>query len=117
MCLSGGIETLDGRKMPMAGVFPGWTRMTERYKLGYSEVTVVEGQSLFPLGEQARGQRFHCSELIDTTGLTPTYQVSDGQGGVFKEGFAVGRSLVSYIHLHWGSNPAFAAHWIQWLQS
>jgi hypothetical protein len=63
-------------------------------------------------GTRARGHEFHGSRLGAVPASVPrVYAVSDGHGGSPRaEGFAVGSTLMSYVHLHFGSNPALAAN-------
>lgn len=100
-------ESLDDA--PMCGVLPLRTRMTGRLRtLGYREVTTVADTPLGPAGTAFRGHEFHYSELVSTE-LSPSYRTR-GRGGEGVEGWARGRVLGSYVHAHFGSNPACAAN-------
>src|SRR5713101_5682497 len=59
-----------------------------------------------PLG--ARGHEFRHStlEAEPAAGLETAYEVRDARGGpVRREGYRVGGTLASYVHLHFGSCP------------
>jgi len=106
----------SGRRFPMAGVYPAKTRMLPRLKaLGYREVKITDG-SFFASGMRARGHEFHYSELdgnLDSKhGIKKVYQVS-AKGKNAAEGFLYKNCLASYVHLHFGSNPAIARRLVE----
>jgi cobyrinic acid a,c-diamide synthase len=115
MYLAESLTDLDGHVWPMAGVLPAPVVM-ERGQLviGYREVTLTAAGPLGPAGTKARGHEFHSSRLGAVPASVPRlYTVSDGRGGTRRaEGFAVGAALMSYVHLHFGSNPALAVNFI-----
>jgi cobyrinic acid a,c-diamide synthase len=115
MYLAESLTDQDGQVWPMAGVLPAPVVMERsRFVIGYREVTLSSAGPLGPAGTRARGHEFHCSRLGDVPASVPRlYAVTDGRGGTPRaEGFAVGGALLSYIHLHFGSNPALAANFV-----
>ncbi|MDP2306461.1 MAG: cobyrinate a,c-diamide synthase [Pseudomonadota bacterium] len=101
-------DTLDGA--PMCQVLPVQTRMTGRLRtLGYREVTTTAATPLGPAGTVFRGHEFHYSELAAPPALTPAFRMT-GRGGEGVEGWAKGNVLGSYVHAHFGSNPALATN-------
>jgi cobyrinic acid a,c-diamide synthase len=119
MLLSRFIETLDGKRYPMAGLLPFGTRMLQRRKaLGYTEVVLQERCLLGGRDMAIRGHEFHYSEIAEE-GADPAmryaYRIRGRKFGNDRpEGYMVGSALASYVHLHWGSArqaPAsFVAH-------
>lgn len=98
-------EALDDT--PMCRVLPVRTRMTGKLRtLGYREVTTTADTPLGPAGTTFRGHEFHYSELASTE-LVPAYRTK-GRVGDGVEGWARGNVLGSYVHAHFGSNPALA---------
>lgn len=113
MYLAESLTDLDGRTWPMAGVLPAPVLMErDRLVIGYREVTLTAPGPLGPAGTRARGHEFHGSRLGDVpASVARLYAVSEGQSGTRRlEGFVVAGTLMSYIHLHFGSNPALAAN-------
>jgi cobyrinic acid a,c-diamide synthase len=111
MVLSRFIETLEGKRYPMAGVLPLGTRMLPRRKaLGYTEVTLRRRCLLGEPGVSLRGHEFHYSEIVeavDDPSLDLVYDVRKRKQEAGRaEGYEVGSVLASYVHLHWGSGPA-----------
>lgn len=102
MYLAEAIEDADGHAHPMVGVLPARVRMNPaRMTLGYVEITQTADTPLGVVGSVARGHRFHFSTLSpvpDT--VARVYQGADG--------YLIGRTLMSYAHLHFASNPALA---------
>jgi cobyrinic acid a,c-diamide synthase len=99
----------------MVGLYPFSTRMlAHRKALGYREVALKENSLLGPKGLKARGHEFHYSELIGAPGEVPDlFQLSSRKGiEVGTDGFMLNNTLAGYIHLHFGSNPAMAAHFV-----
>lgn len=109
------LQDIEGKAYPMAGCFPFGTRMLARRKaLGYREIRLVEPSPLGPPGLVARGHEFHYSELVPGDVPVPTVYETTPRVGENRaaEGFRVHNTLGSYIHLHFGSNPAMAIHFV-----
>eukprot|EP00897_Mesotaenium_endlicherianum_P002058 jgi/Mesen1/1880/ME000143S00932 len=129
MYLSQGIQAKDGKYHGMCGVLPFKTRMVQRMHMGYVTVTPNSSCTLFPpeVGT-VRGQVYHFSEVFYDEGEEPEraeeaggtthgpaapdtgYMVLQQTPGAKPEpeGYMVGNVLASYVHLHFGSNPAAA---------
>lgn len=116
MYLSSGIHGFDGRMFRMTGVFPFETMMSKRPRLGYREVELIDDCVIGEKGCVFRGHEFHYSEIIKENGrrqgamsYDKIYHVKDKTGECLgSEGFMYKKTLASYIHLHFGSNPAAA---------
>jgi cobyrinic acid a,c-diamide synthase len=81
--------------------------------LGYAEVTLAAAGPLGAAGTVARGQEFHSSTLGPVSTAVPrVYQVRSPSGAARAEGYLVGRTLMSYVHLHFASNPAVATAFV-----
>lgn len=105
------IRDLKGRGHRMAGVFPFDAVMEARFRsLGYREITTRRDSLLGPAGTRVRGHEFHYSRIKGAGNNQDTVYIVTGRLGLeeTEEGFTVRRALGSYIHLHWGSNPAAA---------
>jgi cobyrinic acid a,c-diamide synthase len=110
MYLAESLEDVGGLAHRMVGVLPARVRMRpRRMALGYSEVAFTGETPLGPPGVVARGHEFHCSTLDPVPErVTRVYQVT-GRGAERRaEGYLIGRTLMSYVHLHFGSNPTLA---------
>ena len=102
----------------MAGCFPFTTRMFTRLKaLGYREVLIRHDTIIGNAGIRIRGHEFHYSG-IDSDPCDPSvknvYQVY-ARSGLKKapEGYQTNQTLGSYNHLHFGSWPEAARHFVQ----
>lgn len=108
MYLSRGIEDSSGEKSELCGVLPFWTQLTSMPTLGYADVT-ARGDTWLPRDGRARGQTFHYSRIHpDDDSTLPTAYRMQVNGSTADEGFVRHRVIASYLHVHWGSNPAFA---------
>jgi cobyrinic acid a,c-diamide synthase len=77
--------------------------------IGYAEVTLTADGPLGAAGTLARGQTFHASTLGPVPAAVPrVYRVRAPGGAERAEGYLIGRTLMSYIHLHFASQPALA---------
>ena len=114
MYLADAIRDGQGRRFPMVGIYPTTVRVLPRLSaLGYVEVSLEAGHGLFPAGT-VRGHEFHYSELEESDlcrgPIRAVYAVRKRPGDSPRpEGYAYKRCLASYIHLHFGSQPACAA--------
>jgi cobyrinic acid a,c-diamide synthase len=103
------------KRYPMAGCFPFTAQMYSRLKaLGYREITLTKNTLIGPSGQTMRGHEFHYSELKEFKIKTDTvYRLTD-RVGVDKppEGYYANQTLGSYTHLHFGSQPQIAAHFV-----
>jgi cobyrinic acid a,c-diamide synthase len=117
MYLGSRIQDTDNRTYPMCGCFPFTTTMFTRLKsLGYREVSLTAETLLGPAGTRIRGHEFHYSgirEAPENEHVETVYAVSDRLGaGTLATGYRVRRTLGSYIHLHFGSRPEAAEHFV-----
>lgn len=117
----GGLMTLAeyyvdeaGVQFPMAGVLPGFTRLSGKLKMGYREVSALRENAFFREGETARGHEFHYSEWIRAEVensyaylIQPRSSETPGP-----EGFSKNNLLASYVHLHFASNPNLARNFV-----
>jgi len=103
------------KRFPMAGCFPFGAQMDSRLKaLGYREITLTRDTIIGPAGQTMRGHEFHYSALEKIQTKTDTvYRLTD-RAGIDKspEGYYENRTLGSYTHLHFGSQPRIAAHFV-----
>jgi len=114
MYLGGTLADMDGERHEMVGLLPLRTRMRRaRAALGYRSVTALRASPLLEAGETVRGHEFHWSELEEPLpAATAAYSVAELGGAA--EGYAAGRVLASYVHLHLASRPAMARRLVRW---
>jgi cobyrinic acid a,c-diamide synthase len=110
------LTDIAGTAHSMVGCFPFGTRMLSRRRaLGYREVCLSAPSFLGPKGIVGRGHEFHYSELSGEPDAVETVYAATPRSGqeMAVEGFRVCNTLGSYIHLHFGSNPAMASHFVE----
>jgi cobyrinic acid a,c-diamide synthase len=114
MYLADALEDLDGEIHEMVGVLPSTVHMKpRRLSLGYTTVVTSAPSLLGSVGTVARGHEFHYSTLDAVPdSVARVYRLSDTRGNERVEGFQVGRALLSYVHLHFGSNPAIPSAFV-----
>jgi cobyrinic acid a,c-diamide synthase len=115
MYLMKSLRTRDGREHAMAGIFDFSCAMQGRHQaLGYREVELASDTVLGGAGQRARGHEFHYSQLRgEDPAAAEAYRVFDRSGRTDGAGgFLKGSCLGSYVHLHFGSNPAMAERFV-----
>jgi cobyrinic acid a,c-diamide synthase len=113
MYLCSHLEDREGKQHAMADCFPFTTRMYTRLKaLGYREVSLTQDTIIGKSGLRIRGHEFHYSELINISpDIKTIYQISDRTGlNKPPDGYLTHRTLGSYNHLHFGSQPQAASN-------
>jgi len=115
MYLAEALEDLDGATHPMVGLLPATVRMRpRRLSLSYTEVTFQAPSPLGPSGTVARGHEFHFSSLDPVPATVPrAYRLRRRRGDERDEGYQIGNALLSYVHLHFASNPHMAASFVE----
>jgi cobyrinic acid a,c-diamide synthase len=108
--LSEGLE--DGADF--VGIFSVRARMLPRRKaLGYRQVELTTDSILGAAGNVARGHEFHYSEISSMPeDVQRLYRVTRRGQELADEGYRYRNCLASYIHLHFGSNPAIAPRFV-----
>lgn len=113
MYLGKAIKDLSGKAFPMAGVFPWTSVMSAKEKtLGYRDVLAGRGCPFLGKGGRIRGHEYHyskivlspCRRLKRVLKVNPSFTSKTPQ----TEGYLFKKTLASYIHLHFASNPGFA---------
>jgi cobyrinic acid a,c-diamide synthase len=114
MVLAESLEDRAGHVYPMVGILPAPVRMRAHgLTIGYAEVELAAASPLGPAGGVVRGQEFHASTLGPVPPTIPrVYGVRSPGGGERAEGFLVERTLMSYVHLHFASNPMLPAAFV-----
>ncbi len=116
MYLAESLEDGSGVTWPMVGLLPARSRwVAGSLSLGYREVVTTASTLLGPAGTRLRGHEFHASALEPPPAFVQrVYQVDDGSGAPPRgEGYVVGRTLLSYVHLHWASCPEAPARFVE----
>jgi len=111
------IRDLDGQIFPITGIFPMAVQMENKFKaLGYREVITRKDSMLGPSCTRIRGHEFHYSQISDIKSpVERIYSMTDrNRHHNEDEGFFKNRVLGSYVHLHWGSNPAVAENLVDY---
>jgi cobyrinic acid a,c-diamide synthase len=105
----------DGDNLPMVGVLPFGTMLTDRLvRFGYTEVSFTSDCLLGRAGATARGHSFHYSTIDGAPDADCVYRLrSTLSGAESAEGYVVGNVLASYIHLHFLSNPELSANFVR----
>jgi len=116
MYLCRDIRAKDGNLYPMTGCFPFTTGMFPRLKsLGYRKIRLTENTIIGKCGQTLRGHEFHYSEITNfSKDMETVYSVSARAGrNETREGYQFSRSLGSYVHLHFGSQPDAAGNFVE----
>jgi cobyrinic acid a,c-diamide synthase len=96
--------------LAMLGVIPGRVAMTDRLQhFGYAEATALVDTLLLRAGETVRGHEFHYSLW---EGPANAYRVRHGPHERV-EGYASGRILATYVHVHLGARPDLATRLVE----
>lgn len=107
MYLCESLRDAEGTVHSMVGLVPARCVMESRLQaIGYREVCTRQSTLLGPAGTCLRGHEFHHSRL---EGELPEESLAF-RVGERALGYASGNVLASYVHLHFGSNPAAAEH-------
>jgi cobyrinic acid a,c-diamide synthase len=108
MYLGRSLTTPEGCRYPLTGVLPIDTAMRKSARmLAYAEAILAVDSLWGRAGQVYRGHEFHYSEITEddtrSDGWQPAYRVRRRGAELAAEGFAKGRILASYVHLHWAS--------------
>jgi cobyrinic acid a,c-diamide synthase len=108
MYLGESLRDFAGRCHPMAGVVPVASAMQrQRVTVGYRTATALRRTPLLEPGMRVVGHEFHYSQLESPVAESnAAYRLVERDGLI--EGFAAGNVLASYLHVHFGSDPAMA---------
>jgi cobyrinic acid a,c-diamide synthase len=115
MYLAEKLTTIEGQNYPMVGIFPIAIELTNALvHFGYADVEFAHDCLLGEKGTQVRGHSFHCSRIVAHDTLRCVYRVHYSLSGRSeREGFVRGRTLGTYIHLHFRSNPSLVSSFLQ----
>ncbi len=110
MYLHDEMEDMEGKRYPMVGIVKGASYRTDRLgRFGYLSLSAKDGQ-LLPEHTKIRGHEFH---YFDSTDCGSAYTaVKPVTGRTWSCIHGTQRSAAGYPHLHYWSNPAFAAAFI-----
>ncbi|MEX1301934.1 MAG: cobyrinate a,c-diamide synthase [Desulfotignum sp.] len=99
----------------MAGCFDLDVAMSTRLRsLGYREVTLTRDTVIGAKGDRIRGHEFHYSSVTtDNESCDHVFEVTTRTGqDVQVTGYWKYQTLGSYLHVHFGSNPAVARRFV-----
>ena len=108
------LQDKSGATHGMVGVFPGITRMGKRLQaLGYCGGTLERGALPGRKGATLRGHLFHWS-IYDSEGNDDLFSLRlEKNGNVYRDGLSQKNAFASYLHLHFGTNPAPARRFLE----
>jgi cobyrinic acid a,c-diamide synthase len=101
MLLGQALVDAEGRRHRMAGVIPAESTISgQQLTIGYREATAVQPSVLLDAGQTIRGHEFHWSRLETPVPLEHAAYTFEGR----REGFVRGKTLASYVHVHFAAN-------------
>jgi cobyrinic acid a,c-diamide synthase len=114
MFLAEALEGTDGTACSMVDLLPARVGIRPpRMTLAYTEVFFTADTPLGKVGTVARGHEFHFSTLTAVSAAIPRAYRLRAHGRERREGYLVGRTLMSYVHLHFASNPELAPSFVR----
>ncbi len=125
MYLCRNLSDMDGRQAgEMCGIFDFDIQMSRRLRsLGYREITLTSDTLLGKKGEKIRGHEFHYSSIAsdqypnteNPEDVEDVYEVASRVGqDISLKGYQSEQTLGSYLHVHFGSNPKAASHFVNY---
>lgn len=113
MFLAEALTDGQGVDHAMVGLLPATVSMRPpRMTLAYTEVLFTEDTPLGRAGTVARGHEFHFSTMSEVSPAVARAWRLRSHAGERAEGYLLGRSLLSYVHLHFASNPELATSFV-----
>jgi len=114
MYLSKEIIDFENKKYPMVGIFNASSIMGNRLRaLGYVNIQVQKNNILSKKGSKVRAHMFHWSYLKQPIKKEQfAYKVKKNKTDITLDGLTKWKTLASYAHLHFASNPIFAKNFI-----
>ena len=115
MYLGESLTTLDNEQYEMVGLFKGKSIMTEGLKnFGYCEGEALEATLLSQRGEVLKGHEFHHSrfETEETPAYKMTKQREQKMIATWEGGYSKGKTLASYLHIHFYTNLNALKHFL-----
>jgi cobyrinic acid a,c-diamide synthase len=122
MVLTEALTDSEGHRWPMAGLLPGFARMSGKLAaLGYRHATALRSNLLADPGESLRGHEFRYSSWVRDANVpddTAAWQVRGTRGDtpIDAVGYARGNLLASYLHVHFGQRPELATRFVERLR-
>jgi cobyrinic acid a,c-diamide synthase len=111
MALGRTLTTFDGQLLPMFDILPVASRMqNERLTIGYREIEALRASPLMPQGTRVRGHEFHWSIADPPPDALAAYRIREGNR---LEGFCLGSTLASYVHLNLAGAPELAQRFVR----
>jgi len=112
--LSKQLTGTDGSTYAMVGFLPMAIEMTSKLsQFGYVTVEFTKDCLLGSSGTFIRGHSFHYSRIVGDPASATSYNVQYSLSGRQEaEGFTLGNTLASYIHLHFRAAPHVARNFV-----
>jgi len=112
MYLGRSLRDFDGVQHNLVGLLPIESSMKDaKLSLGYRTVRALADNPVLQRREEVRGHEFHWSQIGSESDDQPAYLILEQKR---KEGFCIGSTLASYIHLHFASRPGMAQRFISY---
>jgi cobyrinic acid a,c-diamide synthase len=118
MVLTQALTDSEGHSWPMAGLLPGFARMSGKLAaLGYRHATALQANLLAEPGDSLRGHEFRYSSWVRDASVaddTAAWQVRGTRGDAPADtvGYARGNLLASYLHIHFGQRRELATRFV-----
>jgi cobyrinic acid a,c-diamide synthase len=122
MVLTEALTDSEGHRWPMAGLLPGFARMSGKLAaLGYRHATALRSNLLAESGDSLRGHEFRYSSWVRDANVaddTAAWQIRGTRGDtpIDAVGYARGNLLASYLHVHFGQRRELATRFVKRLR-